>query len=448
MTNDTIVAIATPPGRGGIGVVRLSGPGARSITGQLVEKGASLAPRHATFTRLVLPSRGPIDHAVVTFFPSPASYTGEDVVEISAHGSPVLLGQVVAAAVTGGARPANRGEFTLRAFLNGRLDLVQAEAVADLVAASTPLQAKAAFDQLDGALTTRIAEIDTLLLDLVVRLEASLDFPEEGYRFVEGNEAASRIDAIAGAVEALARDGRRGRLLREGLTLAIVGRPNVGKSSVFNRLAGADRAIVSETPGTTRDLISEIVDIGGFAVSLVDTAGLRDALDAVEAEGVRRAEHSVRAADLLALVLDASEPLASEDRALLDRTAALPRVIVANKSDLPAAWTASALPHPHVVAVSARTGGGFDGLRAAIAGAAGAAEPGETAAVTNIRHLALLERALEPLRRARAAAASQAYEELVLADLHEARAALEEVTGHRSADDLLEAIFSRFCIGK
>ena len=451
MTNDTIVAIATPPGRGGIGVVRLSGPGARGIAGHVIEDDAVLAPRHATFTRLVLRGRGAIDHAVVTFFPGPASYTGEDVVEISAHGSPVLLQQVIEAAVTAGARLADRGEFTLRAFLNGRIDLVQAEAVGDLIAASTPLQAKAAFDQLDGTLTGRIAEIDALLLELVVRLEASLDFPEEGYRFVEGDEAVSRIDAIETAVDALAREGRRGRLLREGLTLAIAGRPNVGKSSVFNRLAGADRAIVNEAPGTTRDLISEVVDVEGLAVTLVDTAGLRDALDEVEAEGVRRAEHSVRAADVIALVLDRSGPLTAGDRALLERTRAFPRVLVANKSDLPAAWTladVADLQDERAVAVSARTGDGFDDLRAAIAAAAGAGLDRETAAVTNIRHVALLERALDALRRARASAAAKAYEELVLADLHEARAALEDVTGRRSADDLLNEIFGRFCIGK
>jgi tRNA modification GTPase len=449
MQNDTIVAIATPPGRGGIGVVRVSGPRARDLAVALLEHRGPLEPRLATFARLVIPETGAIDHAIATFFPAPGSYTGEDVLEISAHGSPVLLNEIVSAAIRGGARMAGRGEFTLRAFLNGRLDLVQAEAVGDLIAATTPLQARAAFDQLEGTLTTRIAAIDAQLLELVVRLEASLDFPEEGYRFLDGDEAVQRIDAVAASLATLVHDGRRGRLIREGMTVAIVGRPNVGKSSVFNRLAGAERAIVHDIAGTTRDLVSETVDINGIEVTLVDTAGLRDATEAVEAEGVKRAAHSARAADLVLAVFDASQPLTEEDRGVMARTSSRPRLCVLNKADLPAAWPPSSLGADRDPrAVSARDGLGFDALRASIAAAAGLADPRERAAVTNLRHLALLERAAGALGRARASAHARAYEELVLADLHDARAALEEITGRRSAEDLLDEIFGKFCIGK
>lgn len=446
MQNDTIVAIATPPGRGGIGVVRVSGPQAAAIGRALTEE--RLLPRHATLVRLKVPHYGAIDHAIATYFEAPHSYTGEDVIELSAHGSPVLLGEIVRAASTLGARPAERGEFTLRAFLNGRVDLVQAEAVGDLIAAATPLQARTAFDQLDGTLTTRIGELDALLLEVVIRLEASLDFPEEGYRFIGSEEAVERIVAVRRGLSSLVDDGRRGRLIREGLRVAIVGRPNVGKSSVFNRLAGAERAIVHDVPGTTRDLVSEVVDVLGLAVTLVDTAGLRDSVDVVEAEGVRRARQSAEAADLVLTVFDRSNPLTEEDRSVLARTCGRPRLAVLNKADLPAAWSPEAGLGDHVVVVSARDGTGFDALRAAIAAHAGVVQGADPAVITNIRHLQLVERAASALERAEASAASGAFEELVLAELHDARAALEEITGKRSAEDLLNEIFGKFCIGK
>lgn len=441
---DTIVAVATPPGRGGIGVVRISGPDARAIAARIIEHPSPFEARRATYACVMN-----IDRAVVTFFEAPHSYTGEDVIEISAHGSPVLLRAIVGGAMQHGARLAERGEFTLRAFLNGRMDLVQAEAVGDLIDAVTPRQARAAFDQLEGTLTSRIAAIDKAVLDLVTRLEASLDFPEEGYRFVEPEEAASHIDAVLRRVEALSCEGRRGRLIREGMAVAIVGRPNVGKSSLFNRLAGVDRAIVTDVPGTTRDLITERVDVDGLAVTLIDMAGLREALDLVEAEGVRRAEQSASHADLLLLVVDRSSPLTDEDRALLERTCDRARVIVCNKADAAAAWQARELgAEDGVVAASALTGEGLDDLRRAIAARIGLVDPRETPALTNLRHLALVDRAGEALRRAREAAAAGAYEELVLVDLHDARGALEEITGRRSADDLMNHVFSRFCIGK
>lgn len=445
MRHDTIVAVATPPGRGGLGIVRISGPDALRVTQSLIDRTEALEPRHATLTRVA-----GLDLGVVTFFNSPHSYTGEDVVEVSLHGNPLLLARVVTTCVADGARMAGPGEFTMRAFLNGRIDLVQAEATGDLIAAQTPLQARVAFDQLEGTLTHRIEAIDARLLDLVLKLEASLDFPEEGYRFVEPADAADEIAELLSAVTALGQEGRRGRLVREGCTVAIAGRPNVGKSSLFNRLAGADRAIVTDAPGTTRDLVTEVVDLQGLAVTLIDTAGLRVGLDAAEAEGVRRARLSVERADLVVLVLDRSEPLQQEDLALL-RAGARRQVVAANKMDQPSAWEARLLPDVEattVVEVSAARGTGLEDLRAAMLRALEAGDLRETPLMTNARQLALVDRAREAMTRGREMSAAGAPEELVLVDLHEARAALEEVTGKRSADDLLTRIFSTFCIGK
>ena len=435
-TTDTIVAEATPPGRGGIGVVRLSGPEAHAVALALVTHPGPLQPRHATFTRIV----DAIDQAVATFFPAPHSYTGEDVVELSAHGSPVVLRAIVAGAIARGARLAEPGEFTLRAFLNGRIDLMQAEAVNDLIEAATPLQARAAFDQLDGTLTRVIAGIDATLFDLTARLEASVDFPEEGYHFVEPGALALAIDGLMARSSALLGDARRGRLIREGLQIAIAGEPNVGKSSLFNALAGASRAIVTEVPGTTRDLVTEVVDIEGLRVTLVDTAGLRDTLDPVEREGVSRARQALAAADLVLRVEDRSRPRGRH------QDGNYKVLCVANKADLAPAWS-----DDRAVPVSAVTGAGLDQLRRRIAAALDVEPLRDRPAVTNMRHIALVDRAHAALARARAAALADGgslSEEFVLADLAEARAAFEEISGRRAPDDLLEHIFSKFCIGK
>src|SRR5438093_412166 len=372
-TNDTIVAIATPPGRGGIGVVRLSGPDAHAITLRLVRHIGSLRPRRATLPRIACTTDAaaePIDQVVVTSFPRPHSYTGDDVVEVSAHGSPVILRAIVEAAMDRGARLAEPGEFTLRAFLNGRIDLMQAEAVADLVDAVTPLQARAAFDQLQGTLTRTIGEIDAALFDLIARLEASVDFPEEGYHFVEAGELAGVIDRLMARINVLLSSARCGRLVREGLQIAIAGRPNVGKSSVFNALVGASRAIVADVPGTTRDLVTEVVDLDGLRVTLIDTAGLRETADLVESEGVERARQAQRVSDLILFVVDRSQPLEPADNMQVDDNKIL---IVANKADLPAAWQSADLrlarEGQDLVEVSALTGEGIGTLRKRIASA-------------------------------------------------------------------------------
>ena len=483
-TSDTIVAIATPPGRGGIGVVRLSGPDAHVIARRLITHEGALEPRHATLTLVRLepdtthrPEPGipnpqfhvdshvsyvvsglsrndteAIDQVIATYFSAPASYTGDDVVELSAHGSPVVLRGIVTAAMDAGARLAEPGEFTLRAFLNGRIDLMQAEAVADLIDAVTPLQARAAFDQLQGTLTRAIAEVDGALFDLIASLEASVDFPDEGYHFVDPDAVANSIDQLIARTASLLADARRGRLVREGLQIAIVGKPNVGKSSLFNALVGTSRAIVTNVPGTTRDLITEVVDFDGMRVTLVDTAGLRPTRDVVEVQGVERARQAQDVSDLILLVLDGSLPLDKSDCEIISQTSKYKRLIVENKTDLPSAFEEKI---PGVfsasVAISATTGTGLDALRRRIAEALDIEPLIDRPAITNVRHIALVERAREALARARAAASPDGgglSEEFVLADLQEARAALEEVSGRRAPDDLLAHIFSRFCIGK
>jgi tRNA modification GTPase len=448
--DDTIVAIATPGGRGGIGVVRISGQRSAGIATSLTGHQAALEPRRATFARFISAgTAAAADQVVVTFFPGPHSYTGEDVVEMSGHGSPVLLRAIVASAMAEGARLAEPGEFTLRAFLHGRIDLVQAEAVRDLIDAVTPLQARAAYDQLEGTLTTEIGGLDSRLFDLAVRLEASLDFPEEGYHFVESGDAAREIAGITGQLDALLASASRGRLIREGLQVALAGRPNAGKSSLFNCLAGQGRAIVTDTPGTTRDLVTETVDIGGVAVTLVDTAGVHaGAIEPVEIEGIARAVAVRAVAHVILVVLDRSRPLDADDRALLDATAARRRVIVANKGDLPAAWEAGALDGASAIVASATTGQGIERLRAALVEAAAGEPLRDVPAITNIRHVDLLSGARAALDRAHGAARAGTPEEFVLADLNEARQRLEEVTGARTSDDVLHEIFARFCIGK
>jgi tRNA modification GTPase len=303
-----------------------------------------------------------------------------------------------------------------------------------------------AFDQLEGTLTHRICAVEDALMDVIARLEASLDFPDEGYHFITPAETTAALAQLAATLDDLLRESARGRLIRHGLTAVILGRPNTGKSSLFNRLAGVSRAIVTSLPGTTRDLVTERIDLRGVPLTLVDTAGLHaGAADVVEEEGISRARQAGKVADLAIVVLDLSARLTPDDHALLDATAARPRVVVANKRDLPAAWA----PEPYdAVSVSALTGDGIDSLRSAMLAAAGGEPPRDTPAIANLRHAALLADARDAVARAREAAAEGAAEEFVLADLHAARTKFDEVTGVRTPDDVLQRIFERFCIGK
>lgn len=450
-TSDTIVAIATPAGRGGLGVIRISGPDAPQIAADLVGRDKPFKARHATFARIDVASgfSRTGDQVVITVFPNPHSYTGEDVAEISAHGSPVVLASLLRRAMAAGARLAEPGEFTLRAFLNGKLDLVQAEAVADLIDAVTPLQARAAFDQLEGTLTAAIGAIERDLFDVIAKLEASLDFPDEGYHFVGAAEARASLAAITARLEQLLEQSARGRLVREGAQVAIVGAPNVGKSSLFNALLNTKRAIVTAIPGTTRDMLTERADIGGLSLVLIDTAGVRETSDVVEQEGVARTRDALGVADLVLVVLDRSREMTGEDRGILAETSDQPRVVVLNKSDLAAVVTEPG------VAISARTGAGLDDLIAAIADVlngggnpAGLSDMRDQPTVTNVRHTALLERARAAILRAIAALEGEVSEEFPLLDLQEAAHALQEITGRRTSDDLLHHIFAKFCIGK
>jgi tRNA modification GTPase len=450
LSEGTIVAISTPQGRGGIGVVRVSGPSAPAIAAGLLARERPLEPRHATHGHVhegPADTRAVLDEVVCTWFPGPRSYTGEDVVEISGHGNPLLLSRIVDAAVRHGARLARPGEFTLRAFLNGRMDLVQAEAVVDLIDAVTPVQARLALAQLDGGLSYRITELEQRIFAVVARLEASLDFPEEGYHFVAPGEVAEVLRHVVTDAAALVAGGRRGIVIREGRRVAIVGRPNVGKSSVFNALLGVDRAIVTEIAGTTRDLVAERTDVAGIPVTLVDSAGIREARDPVERVGVDRARSLAVAADALILVLDASAAITDEDRDLLRETGTLNRVVCLNKIDLPRQFGEEDTPIG-AVAISARTGVGLDAALQVLADALTNAPESNDLLVTNSRQVALLRHAVQALERACDASQEGASEEFVLADLHEAVAALQEVIGRRAPDAVLQEIFARFCIGK
>lgn len=445
-TSDTIVAIATPAGRGGLGVIRISGPDAGRVAGELVGRNKPFKARHATFAKLDVASgiSRTGDQVVVTFFPAPSSYTGENVAEVSAHGSPVVLSAILRRAIDAGARLAEPGEFTLRAFLNGKVDLVQAEAVADLIDAVTPLQARAAFDQLEGTLTGAIGRIEGDLFDVIAKLEASLDFPDEGYHFVGAAEARTALASVTERIEELLAQSARGRLVREGAQVAIVGAPNVGKSSLFNALLNANRAIVTAIPGTTRDILTERADIGGLSLALIDTAGVRETADVVEQQGVSRTRETLRVADLVLVVLDRSREMTAEDRGILAETESQPRVVVLNKSDLPTVIAEAG------VAISARTGAGLDDLIAAIASelTSDGSDQRDQPAVTNVRHAVLLERARAALLSATGALADEVSEEFPLLDLQEAGHALQEITGRRTSDDLLHHIFATFCIGK
>jgi tRNA modification GTPase len=464
---DTIVAIATPSGRGGLGVVRLSGPQSAAIARKTLrcssEIAKSLKAWRLRMAELVDESGVVIDRALVSYFAKPRSYTGEDIVEISCHGAPVVLRFVVERCLAAGARLAEPGEFTLRAFLNGRMDLAQAEAVRDLIEAQTLYQAKLAAQQIDGAVSHWIAPWKQQLVDLIALLEAGIDFAEDDVSVPAPEELAAKLGPVEAGLAEIAASFRLGKILHDGLTLAIVGRPNVGKSSLFNALLQKDRAIVTSAPGTTRDLVAETVEIEGIPLRFVDTAGVREAFDEAEAIGVRKSLEAAAESDLAVLVLDGSAALAAEDVGLIERLMALDKLLlVVNKSDLPARFSEAelkaSLGHgalsrdkaPPIVSVSALRQEGIARLRDVILEAALPALSGgrEMQYLTNLRHEGLVNQAVAALQAARSAVPQNLPHEMLLLDLYNALHALDAITGETTVEDILTQIFSTFCIGK
>ena len=420
------------------------------------EVGQSLGPTEAGSapsgrTGVSAPHEQRIDEVVVTYFAKPHSYTTDDIVEIAAHGSPVVLRHIVELCIAAGARLAEPGEFTMRAFLNGRIDLTQAEAVRDLIDSQTLYQAKVAAQQLEGALSKRLQPIKQKLVELIAVLEAGIDFAEDDVSVLLDATILERIAAVREPLEQLATTFAYGKIVHEGLTLAIVGRPNVGKSSLFNRLVERERAIVTSSPGTTRDLVSETVSIGGIPIHHVDTAGIRQALDEAESIGIRKSIEALADADLVLIVLDASKAAASEDEDLLRQTKERPTIVVENKCDLISnATQSSAGGRSGQIRVSALTGEGIPELRAEILCHVGgeAASNVEPGVLTNIRHQGLVQESLAALGGAANAVVAKVPHEMLLLDLYNALRPLDSITGATTADDILNLIFSTFCIGK
>lgn len=446
--DDTVVAVSTPPGRGGIGIVRLSGPQALEISEQLVRRpGAAPAPVRRPLLGSLLDDAGNVvDEVLITLFCAPKSYTAEDVVEISCHGSPAILAFAVERAASLGARLAEPGEFTRRAFLNGRIDLAQAEAIRDLIDATTIYQARVALQQAKGALSNRLAPVKQQLCDLIALLEAGIDFAEDDIDVASADQLLERLEPIQSEVQRLVESYRYGKVVRGGLTLAILGRPNVGKSSLFNRLLERERAIVTPQAGTTRDSVSEVGSIQGLPIQFIDTAGIRATTDVAEVQGVERSYQALADADLVLVVIDLSQPLDETDQQLLAEARGRGKsLVVGNKADLPSKDN-SAID----LRVSAVTGVGMEALRKrihdSVLPASGVEE--EAGWITNLRHETLLRESLGSLQQAREAVENGIPHEMLLLDLYAALQGFDQITGATTVDDILANIFSRFCIGK
>ena len=446
----TIVALSTPRGRGALAVIRLSGPDAIAIAKALGDLD-EVDPRHATLTKLKRPGDEEIlDQVLMTCFPAPHSLTGEDVVEISCHGSPAVVRSIVDATLELGAVLAGPGEFTLRALSNGKINLAQAEAIRDLIAAQTDAAVKQASRQLNGELSNALGPFKEKLVDVIVLLESALEFVEEDIPAPRANEIDRDLATVSAGVQKLKQSYSAGRLLQEGIRVAITGRPNVGKSSLFNSLVERERAIVTDIPGTTRDTLTEAIDLEGIPVILTDTAGLRETTDGIETLGIERTRRAMDDSDLVLVVLDGSDDLGPSDQELLNQTADARRLIVLNKSDLPSFKpTGCCVEELQAINVSAKTGEGLATLRAAILSSlnSNGFEDGSLL-ITNARHYDLLCNTEREIENARAALRDRHSEELVLVPLHNALRFLGQITGETTTEDILSEIFATFCIGK
>lgn len=458
--SDTIVALATPAGRSGIGVIRLSGPGALRIAGELVDEGGfAPKPRVAVLRQLVDPGSGEtIDEALITFFKAPHSFTGEDVIEISCHGSPVLLRQVIDICLGLDARLAEPGEFTLRALANGRIDLAEAEAIRDLIDAQTTASARQAVRQMRGELSQRLQPLKDDLLNVIVVLESALEFVEDDLPETQTASVLESLRSIADECERLAGTFAAGHLIRDGLRVALAGRPNVGKSSLFNALLGSERAIVTDIAGTTRDQLHERIVINNIPVSLIDTAGLRETSDTVEKIGVERSRAVLADADLVIVILDASDEITDEDRAILESVKDLNYIVAVNKIDkepskdidrFVAGESELAHMRTHVVPISAKTGEGLPELKEAILRPFADANTDTSGLlITDARHHDLLARCANEIKDSIESLVAGASEEIVLIGLHNALRYLGDITGETTTEGMLTRIFSTFCIGK
>jgi tRNA modification GTPase len=445
---DTIAAIATAAGRGGIGIVRVSGAGCRDIAAALL--GKVPAPRVAELHAFRGRDGEPIDAGIALFFPAPHSYTGEDVLELQGHGGPVVLELLLRRALEEGARQAAPGEFTQRAFLNEKIDLAQAEAVADLIDSGSAEAARAALRSLQGEFSGHVHELSERVLELRMWVEAAIDFPEEEVDFLADRALGERLEFIRTRFAELAESARQGALLRDGLTLVIAGRPNAGKSSLLNRLAGYEAAIVTPIPGTTRDVLRERIEIDGLPLHVIDTAGLRETEEIVEAEGVRRAHREIARADRVLFIVDSSDPVALSaiDGDVASLPAEVPLTIVFNKIDLSGEPARVEEGMPTRVYLCASSGGGLDGLRAHLKACIGFHPASGGALSARTRHLEALRRARSHVEEANRLLVQRHAGELVAQELRDAQQDLGEITGEVTSDELLGRIFGSFCIGK
>lgn len=454
---DTIAAIATPVGEGGVGIVRVSGPDAERVSNEIFARSGGrngrLRSHMLHYGAIREPRSGEIvDEVLLAVMRKPRSYTGEDVVEVHCHGGPFVVRRVLELVLSCGARHAEPGEFTKRAFLNGRLDLAQAEAVLDLIRARTDKGMRLALDQAQGGLSKWVGALREELLDILAQIEAAIDFPEEEIELLAREQLASKIGSLREKIAGLVMSYEWGRLFREGARVCIGGRPNVGKSSLLNALLGEERVIVTPVPGTTRDVIEESINLGGLPVVLWDTAGIRESSDQVERIGVDFALRRVEAAEAVMVVLDGSFSLTSEDRFILGVVKGKKGLAVVNKSDLPQCLdpheARSLLDGKTVLSVSAKSGQGLDKLRHHLRALLLGVQQEPAVAITNVRHKAALERTEKSLGEAAEALTRRLPAEIVAVDLQEAREGLEEVVGLVTNEDILERIFSQFCIGK